>query len=480
MLATGGVSNTPLIDPDAPFDGAASENYPVSCADPFSSIARPPGINAVVSLAGDRCLNAGQGTPAPHFLGCRTDGLTVAYAVDLDEATLAVLRERYEVARDVGAAVELVLPSGLCVSLKRTGGIDTFYWESLEGRGRVHLNAPGGWRLEITFDAVYLATHSRGEIVTCARRIAQGFGAIGPNFHAGNERVRRGDLCADFSKFPLQDIESRALVTQRRARVCAYAEQQKLDGRKRYTVNDRVTGWTVCPGARLMLRVYDKTEELALEGREHKRDLEEDIWKGAGWHRGERVTRVEFQYRTDVLQALGVHTLDDYFTTEDKLWAYGTQTWFSLRVPSEQRKARWALDPRWDEVQQVTFRSRVPAPRKRERRRGGVQVGQARGGVLSLLGGTGRLARIGLVTADGEVLACERQFVERWDARTASAWVRQRYRDYFRDAALLVAETELDRHGPREAARRLIARVNGVVARFSDCASEEAVGQVAA
>src|SRR5262249_33705414 len=152
----------------------------------------------------------------------------------------------------------------------------------------------------------------------------------------------------------------------------------------------------------------------------------------AGWQRGDRVTRVEFQYRTEVLQALGVHTLEDYFASEDKLWAYGTQTWFSLRVPKDDRKSRWAIDLRWQVVQQVAFFGRVEAPRKRDRRRGGVSVGQARGAVLSLLAGGGRLDRI---------FSCpnrpEGTSVVAGEERHAATWVREHYRAYFRDAATL-------------------------------------------
>ncbi len=433
-----------------------------------------PAISAKtdVSAKADDSAKAG----VPRFLACRTDALTVAYTVVFDEPVLEFIRARHAEALKQHMTVELTLPSGLRVALKPTRGT-RFFWECEEGRGVIDVGGAGGWTLEITFDAIFLTTHSHPDIIGAARRIAAGFGTIrggAAGFHENNERVRRGDLCADFVHFSLQDMHFRQFLVRGNGRTCTFSQLELEAPLRRYVVNAKITGWVACPGGQVMGRLYDKTQELKLAAHEHKRQLEEEIWTQAGWQVGERVTRVEFQFRTTALKQLHVHTLEDYFGCEDKLWSYATQCWLSVReLGTGKRRTKWPIDERWNAAIWVTFFQRVSAPPRRERRRGGVSVGQARGATLSLLGGSGRLNRV----ENGPSAGPNASMLQ--EEREAARWVREQYRDYFRDAAMVVAEYDIKRFGAVEAARLLGERVNGFVARFAS-AEAASLPQVAA
>jgi len=60
----------------------------------------------------------------------------------------------------------------------------------------------------------------------------------------------------------------------------------------------------------LMGRIYDKSAELALPGREEKLSIERERWRLGGWNGSEAVTRVEFQHRGEYLAEIGLRRAD--------------------------------------------------------------------------------------------------------------------------------------------------------------------------
>ncbi len=66
-----------------------------------------------------------------------------------------------------------------------------------------------------------------------------------------------------------------------------------------------VNGITIAPGNPIMCRLYDKTVELRLPGREEKLKLEHELW-GDAVAPGDSVTRVELQLRGEALDQLAM------------------------------------------------------------------------------------------------------------------------------------------------------------------------------
>jgi len=95
-------------------------------------------------------------------------------------------------------------------------------------------------------------------------------------------KVSRIDLFVDFAcGLPMNGWEEDAWVTKA-ARV------------HRYTENGRFTGWGIGQGAPLLCRLYDKTVEVRLSGKEYLQDL----WAAQGWRVATvPVWRLESQFR---------------------------------------------------------------------------------------------------------------------------------------------------------------------------------------
>jgi len=460
--------------------GGGSGNTPLTR--PFRSARAATGAAARQSF---RPLSPLRSTPGsqdqnPTVLRRRTDALTVAWR--LDPTCLELLRTRAELAQNLRQAVSVDFASGFSVSLSPTMTADLWRWHSGEARGELRLGAPGGWTFELTFDALFLATHDPGEVIERARAIAQSFGTVA-DFGPDNERVRRGDEACDLVGFPLEDIFADELIVKRapRATRTGFAEP---DTRKVYVRNRSVTGWTVCPGAPFMARVYNKTEELACAGREGKRGTEQDLWAASGWNGFDAVTRVEFQLRTEVLQngfevvttdgvleTVRARTMPEYFGARDALWNYASRVWLTWRErDDEERVTRWKIVDAWRAVQDATYADNAPVPYARIRpQRKGAPPAQARGAAISALAGSGRLS---VPDAPPTMGHDERDY-----ARALEGYLRRMMRILFRDVADVIADDELRRHGPEKAATRIYEALLAALARYrgSGTVAREAV-----
>lgn len=112
----------------------------------------------------------------------------------------------------------------------------------------------------------------------------------------------------------------------------------------------RVTGLSVGRGGDVMMRIYDKREELARsdDRAAERREREETIWHGAGCGPigpEARVTRVEFQLRGEALRDMGLRDPDCM--------------WETFREPGTKRKAQKIatimVDPKTKKMRQATL-----------------------------------------------------------------------------------------------------------------------------
>jgi hypothetical protein len=361
-------------------------------------------------------------------------------------------------------------------ALRRSRNPAAFAFENADLRAVFDFGASGGWTLEVVIRALFLATHPLTEAIALAERVAR---SIGPWKLA---RLRRFDLAADYVGFSLVPGDTERLATKR-ARVDTFLAQSKdldeVDGelckpaiREHRNGQLLVTGITIAAGNPLMGRIYDKTAELELTGREEKRVVEHGLWTRRGWTQGERVTRVQFQHRGVFLDDIRMRDPHGLEARLDEVWATDV-SWVRLIEPSTAtRRSRSRLDPRWECVVATTFDHQAE-PIARRRNRGGASPEHVLGAAVSRLAATGNLARADLgITPDGE-LHDERTFVAGIGESEATAMVRQHVSTMMSAAASDVSDCLIATHGPHQAALRVLARMNAAVARFSSADDAE-------
>jgi hypothetical protein len=290
------------------------------------------------------------------------DALTVRYKL---KAYGATVKQAFNKIEEAGGRTGFSV-SGLKMEIKPSEIPRRLIWRNADARGYLDMRYPQGHNFEVTLSAVYLATHTLEEAQAMCERIAAAFGLI------KRRRLGRLDLSVDIGGWNIRFTEQNAWIAQRRATTKAMRVDTHCKGMK-------LTGFTVCPGNALMMRVYDKVEELKLADRAHKQPIEHALWKEAGWT-GEPVTRVEFQLRSKVLKALGLTDPRQIGERMDAVWAYCTQKWVRLSVPgSATRRSRWKLDPKWELVRSVVFKH-AAAPAERIHKSIGADAKQTFGG----------------------------------------------------------------------------------------------------
>lgn len=433
----------------------------------LESLVFPAGADAPLASA-DIPIPPKATAQQPRVVGKRVDALVVAFAVEPPPPFRDELIERQSIADEAGIAQLTV--AGLFFAMKRSRRRDAVSFENADVRGVFDERAAGNWKLELTVRATYLATHRLEESIALVKRIASGFGIVTAI------RLRRFDLAVDSIGFPLAHDDIRRFVTQR-AKVSAFAPEAKdLDipdraGFKPAVIAHhgsrlQVTGFSIAQGNPLMARIYDKTEELAVQGNEEKRSIESTIWRANGWDGIAGVTRIEFQHRGVYLDEIDLRNVDDLADKLDAVWQSDVH-WLRLVVPTAAtRLRRCELDPRWQAVSNVIFRH-TAAPIPRRRVRGGATPEHVIGATRSRLAASGQLKAIKLgTTEDGELLD-EHSFAYRMSDDEARAWLREYSLSLFGRAGRDAWRALANGSEPQKAVERFIVKNNSTVARFS-------------
>lgn len=152
--------------------------------------------------------------------------------------------------------------------------------------------------------------------------------------------VTRADLAVDFQGWAPTPAHVASFVARAATRSDHFT-------RKRYT------GSSFGHGV-IAARLYDKTEELKVSGKDWFRK----VWaQSPAYNPGERVWRLEFQLRREALRALrvrgddasdaaAVDTWQDLLTLARPLWRYLASRWLALRQPRT-KHTRQLLAPEW-------------------------------------------------------------------------------------------------------------------------------------
>lgn len=155
--------------------------------------------------------------------------------------------------------------------------------------------------------------------------------------------VGRIDLFVDFASS--EDMESwdrEAWVTR----------AQDIDA---HSVDGHFTGWSIGKGGVMSSRLYDKTLEIKVSGKDYLLAL----WKEARWNGAGNVWRNEFQFRREILKQLGLTTLQQVMDNQTGLWSYASTEWLRLTLPQEADKtrSRWPLHPLWGYISSIDWNS---------------------------------------------------------------------------------------------------------------------------
>lgn len=426
----------------------------------------------------------------------RVDAWVFAFRVAIHEGLAAHLAERAEVRREHGQAS---IEWGPLVGALAFSRDDRWLVVNTRYRVQVLSRAPGGrrgdehgrgaepgWTVEVIWYAQGAADMAPRDVYAETRALAEGLGRVFAS------RLRRIDLAADVAGFVIREDDPHHMVRRARAKLGLHAFEEAEDAndpeeteRRRRELADEharrggapddgrvvshyyrtITGISVCPGGAIMARVYNKREHLSLLGVD-TREAEEARWKEGGWNGEDAIARVEFQLRGEVLEELGIRDPEDVHdpaTGErfagieavlDRVWR-ACLAWASMRVDNgNERRTRWALDPRWAVLYTARFGGAAGVHR-RVRRRGGASPEQTLGCALSTA------ARVGLLVALAERITCdEHEAQRRLEAEIGAV---------FETAGALVAAHLVKRWGgPVKALEHVGIVTNATRRRFAD------------
>lgn len=157
-------------------------------------------------------------------------------------------------------------------------------------------------------------------------------------------KVSRIDLFVDFvSSYSMESWDRHAWIT--RAKTI-----------NQYAVEGQFSGWAIGMGSETMMgRLYDKLLEIEDS---HKHYLL-PLWIEAGWDAEQEghVWRLEFEFKREILSQFSVQALNLCLENLNGLWAYATEDWLKLTIPSAEdgNRSRWPIHPLWAYLSEVDF-----------------------------------------------------------------------------------------------------------------------------
>jgi len=120
-----------------------------------------------------------------------------------------------------------------------------------------------------------------------------------------------------------------------------------------YSMDGRFSGWTVGLGGVIAGRLYDKTLEIESSRKDYLREL----WTQCGWNGADRVWRLEFELKRELLSQHGVERFNAAMEHRGSLWEYATTQWLRLTIPnpSDSARSRWLTHPLWRALSAVDW-----------------------------------------------------------------------------------------------------------------------------
>ncbi len=111
------------------------------------------------------------------------------------------------------------------------------------------------------------------------------------------------------------------------------------------------TGYVI-GGGDILARIYDKTVEIE----KSRNDYLKEIWEKHGWDTFQRVWRLEFQLRRELLGQMKINSFSNLIEQVNDMWKYCTHDWLRLAIKDNTlNRTRWMTNPLWENIQAVRF-----------------------------------------------------------------------------------------------------------------------------
>lgn len=267
------------------------------------------------------------------------DSLYLSYPGELAEHREAELKHLKALAQSApheAAKAQIAIEGHVFEVRDKSSGL--FAFTLVDGSYMIRLSSRRSKKTPMAYVQVssgLLAYKTVMEIVVELRGILESLGDV------EQPRVSRVDLFVDFcSRVDMEGWNRRAWVTKA-AEIHQYAESEQF------------TGWTVGAGGVLMARLYEKL----IESRKRGKDYLHGLWRQAGWDGEQPVWRLEFEFKRELLVQLGLDSVTSVVNGRAGLWAYATQKWLRLCVPSESddTRSRWPVHPLWSALSGIDW-----------------------------------------------------------------------------------------------------------------------------
>jgi hypothetical protein len=313
---------------------------------------KPEGIAAETGSAGQRDSSLELGAPpsntAPHncnwtddvvLLRSGVDTLQLSYKGKLNEASAIRLRELKRIAQSESkgeqAYAQWSLGGELFSVLSRGSG--RMPYTLMNPSYRLSLS-DGKGSMPLAFIQIQSGVLTKLGPESAIRTVSSIVNKIA--FVKEGPGISRIDICLDFStRFDMESIRRHEWVT-RAKRISQYVE------------NNAFTGWTIGLRGAVACRLYDKTAEILVSDKPYMREL----WLEQGWDGVTPVWRLEFEVKREAIRQFDVESMD-IKSLSAGLWAYLTQSWLRLAVPSDSdtTRSRWETHPLWKSLEGIAF-----------------------------------------------------------------------------------------------------------------------------
>jgi len=189
----------------------------------------------------------------------------------------------------------------------------------------------------VQISSEYLTHVGPAEAEKALRQIVEQFGTI--NEPANASRI---DLFVDFvSSDDMESWNRHAWVT-------------RGSSINQYSVEGEFSGWVIGPGGVISCRLYDKTLEIE---KQSKKFYLHKLWKMAGWNGTDKVWRLEFEIKREVLTQKGLPKLNNVLANLNGILSYATTEWLRLTLPNpdDKTRSRWPIHPLWGYLSSVDW-----------------------------------------------------------------------------------------------------------------------------
>lgn len=285
------------------------------------------------------------------ILRCSVDSLYLSYPGNLYETWSRKLQTLKAMAQSdeemEKAQAQITLGRHLFEVMGKGDG--RFPYVLQDGALRIALSKPESVAMPLAYAQLSSESLTYSDVETIEADLRSVVNSIGNVIdEPKNSRV---DLCIDFvTNEELEYIDDSAWVS--RAHLI-----------NRYSNKRDFSGWVIGSGGAMSARLYDKTLEI----KKSKKDYLKDIWKNEGWDEKQKVWRLEFQFRREVLKQLNILSVPDLLANLKNLWEYATHDWLRLTIPNskDETQTRWPNHPLWDVLSNAPWECDNPIKLKR-------------------------------------------------------------------------------------------------------------------